>query len=134
MDSRKFVLQETALMALGQAICVGAIVGVYALLGYYDSTVLLGGAVGGVAAVLNFFFMAIGAMAAADKAEAQNVAGGKATIKASYLVRTVVLFVVLLAFARSGLCSVIPMVLPLILVRPILYVREFFRKSGEDKA
>ena len=134
MDSRKYVLQETGLVAAGMAVGVAAIIGIFALLGAYDTTVLLGGIVGGLAAVLNFFFMAMGAMTAADKAEAQNVNGGKATIKLSYTVRTIVLFVVLFAFAKSGLCNAITLVLPLILVRPILYVREFFRKSGGKKA
>ena len=73
MDTRKYVLQETALVAVGQAVCVAAIIGIFALLGNFDRTVLLGGIVGGVAATVNFFFMAMGAMVAADKAEAQNV-------------------------------------------------------------
>lgn len=133
MDSRKIVLQETAVIAIGQVICVAAMIGVFALLGKFDSTVLWGGIVGGVAATLNFFFMAISAMIAADKAEAQNVNGGKATVQSSYLIRTVALFVVLFAFARSGLCNVIALVLPLVFVRPTLTVAEFFRKSGESK-
>ena len=133
MDTRKDVLQETAVVAVGQAVCVAAMIGIFALLGNYDRTVLLGGIVGGVASTVNFFFMAMGAMVAADKAEAQNVTAGKATVKASYLVRTVVLFVVLFAFARSGLCDALSMVLPLLMVRPILYVREFFRKAGGTK-
>lgn len=133
MDSRKIVLRQTALIAAGQTVCVAAMLGVFALLGKFDSTVLWGGIVGGLAATLNFLFMAIGAMMAADKAESQNVNGGKATIHTSYLVRTVVLFVVLFAFAKSGLCNVIALVLPLVFVRPILTIAEFFRKSGEPK-
>ena len=131
MDSRKYVLQQTGIIALGELVGVVAMLGVFFLLGRFDTTVLLGGIVGGVAATLNFLFMAIGAMAAADKAEAQNVNGGKATIKTSYILRTVVLFVVLFAFAKSGLCDVFAMVLPLVFVRPILTVAEFFRKKGD---
>ncbi len=33
MDSRKFVLKETACVAIGQAVCVGAMLGIFALLG-----------------------------------------------------------------------------------------------------
>lgn len=132
MDSRKYVLQQTGIIALGQLIGVAAMLGVFALLDRFDTTVLLGGIVGGVAAILNFLFMAIGAMMAADKAQSQNVNGGKATIQTSYIVRTVVLFVVLFAFAKSGLCNVIAMVVPLIFVRPTLSIAEFFRKSGES--
>ena len=133
MDSRKFVFQETAVIAAGQVICVGAMYGIFALLGAFDSTVLLGGIVGAVLSLLNFFFMAVGATIAADKATNQNVNGGKATIKASYTLRMVLLALVLFAFAKSGLCNVLAMVLPLAFVRPIITVAEFFRKPGEVK-
>lgn len=134
MDSRKFVLKETAFVAIGQAVCVGAMIGIFALLGYYDRTVLLGGIAGGILAISNFFFMAVGASLAADKAEAQNVKGGQATIQASYLLRLVLLFIILFALVKSGLCNVICVVLPLVFTRPILTLGEFFRKSGEVKS
>ena len=133
MDSRKFVFQETAIIAAGQVICVGAMYGIFALLKAFDSTVLLGGIVGAVLSLLNFFFMAVGATIAADKATNQNVNGGKATLKTSYLLRLVLLAVVLFAFAKSGLCNVIALVLPLAFVRPIITIAEFFRKPGEVK-
>ena len=134
MDIRKFVLKETGIIALGEAIGVAAMVGIFALLGKFDSSVLLGGIVGGLVAVLNFFIMAIGANIAADKATQQNVKGGQATVKASYLLRMVGMFVVLFAFAKSGLCNVIAMVVPLIFVRFTLTIAEFFRrKPGEKK-
>ena len=131
MDSRKLVFQETAIVAIGQVICVGAMFGIFALLGSFDRTVLLGGIIGALLSLLNFLFMAVGALMAADKAVNQNVNGGKATIKTSYLVRMVLLAVVLFAFAKSGLCNVVALVLPLAFVRPILTIAEFFRKPGE---
>lgn len=134
MDSRKFVLKETAVIALGQAICVAAMIGIFALLGHFDRSVLIGGIAGGLLATLNFFFMAVGASIAADKAQEQNVKGGQATIQMSYMVRLVVLFIVLFALVKSGLCNVITAVLPLAFTRPILTIGEFFRKSGEVKA
>ena len=134
MDSRKIVLQETAIVFTGQVICVAAMFGVFALLGKFDQTVLWGGILGGVLAILNFFFMAIGASLAADKAEAQNVKGGKAMIQSSFMLRYLVLIVVLFAGAKSGLCNVVALVLPLVFTRPILSVGEFFRKSGESKS
>ena len=134
MDSRKFVLKETAIIALGQAICVTVMIGVFALLGYFDRSVLIGGIAGGILSTLNFLFMAIGASLAADKAQEQNVKGGQALIQASYMVRLVVLFIILFALVKSGLCNVITAVLPLAFTRPILTIAEFFRKSGEVKA
>lgn len=134
MDSRKFVLKETAVIALGQSICVAVMIGIFALLGHFDRSVLLGGIAGGVLATLNFLFMAIGASLAADKAQDQNVKGGQAMIQTSYLVRMVILFIILFALVKSGLCNVITAVLPLAFTRPILTIAEFFRKSGEVKA
>lgn len=132
MDSRKIVFRETAVVAIGQVICVGVMLGIFALLGKFDRTVLLGGIVGGLLSTLNFFFMAVGASLAADKAVEQNVNGGKATIRSSYLLRMVVLAAVLFAFAKSGLCNVVALVLPLAFIRPIITVAEFFRKPGEN--
>lgn len=134
MDPRKIVFQETAVVAIGQVLCVAAMLGIFALLGQFDNGVLLGGILGGVLAILNFLFMAIGTSLAADKAEKQDVKGGKALLQGSYLLRTVILFVVLFAAAKSGLCNVIALVLPLIFVRPILTVGEFFRKKGEAES
>ena len=134
MDSRKFVLQKAGIIALGQAVCVAAMIGVFALLGQFHMSVLWGGIVGGVMATLNFLFMAMGAMMAADKAMEDNVTAGNATVRLSYILRLVVLVVVLFAFAKSGICNVVALVLPLVFTRPILTVTEFFRKPGEKKA
>ena len=132
MDSRKFVLTETAVVLAGEMLGSAAMVGIFALLGKFDSTVLLGAIVGALAATANFFFMAIFVSKAADKATEQEVAKGQALVKASYLVRTVVLFVVLFAFAKSGLCNPIALVVPLIFVRLTLTIVEFFRKPGDS--
>ncbi len=134
MNSRKIVFLETGLVALGQLLCCGAMVGIFALLGHYDRSVLLGAIVGLGVAVGNFFFMAVAVSLAADKAAAQNVKGGQALIRISYFVRLLVMAVVLYAFVKSGLCNVIAAVLPLVFTRPILTMGEFFRKSGESKA
>ena len=129
MDSRKFILKQTAFIALGEVLCVGAMIGVFALLNLYSTAVVLGGIVGGVLSVLNYFFMASGAMIAADKATEQNVKGGKAIVKLSLFGRLAVMAIVLIAFAKSGLCNVLAMVIPLVFARPILMVTDFFWKG-----
>ena len=131
MDSRKYVLKQTAIVALGQVLCVGAMIGIFALVGQLDRSVVLGGIVGGVLSVVNFLVMAIFAMIAADKAVGQDVKGGKATVRMSMIVRVALLAIVLFAFAKSGLCNVFAMVLPLAFTRPILTVATFFEKAGE---
>lgn len=133
MDMRKYVLRQTGIVGLGEAIGVAAMIGIFALLGAYDSRVLLGGLVGGAVAVANFLVMAIGVNLAADKAEQQDVKGGQATVKGSYTLRMIGMAVVLFAFAKSGLCNVIALVIPLIFVRFTLTLQEFFRRKPGEK-
>ncbi len=134
MDMRKYVLRQTGVVGLGETLGVAAMIGIFALLGSFDSSVLLGGIVGGAVAVANFLAMAIGVNIAADKAEQQDVKGGQAAIKGSYMLRMIGMAVVLFAFARSGLCNVIALVVPLLFVRITLTVQEFFRRKPGEKA
>ena len=133
MDSRKYVLKETLRVAIGEAVCVAAMIGVFALLGYFSREVVLGGIIGGLVAVGYFFFMAVGVTLAADRAESQDVRGGKAMVSSSYTIRLIVMAVVLFAAAKSGYCNVFALVIPLVFVRPVLTIGEFFRKSGDQK-
>ena len=105
MDSRKLVLKQTGVVAIGEGIGVAVMLGIFALLGKFDIAVLLGGLIGAVVAIANFFFMALSVNLAADKAEEQNVKGGQATVRSSYLLRMVLVFVVLFAFGKSGICN-----------------------------
>lgn len=129
MDARKLVIKQTAIVTIGLILCLALMFGVYALLGYFTTKVLLGGIVGSLAAIGNFFFMAMLACMAADKAAAQDVAGGQKLLRASYPVRLIVLAVVLFACAKSGYFDVLALVLPLAFVRPVLTVAEFLKKE-----
>ena len=133
MDNQKIVFKETAVVLMGQAICVAVMLGVYALLSKFTVKVLLGGIAGGVLATANFFFMAVSASLAADRAEAGNVNGGKALMQSSYGIRLVVLVALLFACVKSGYFELLPLLLPLVFTRPILSIGEFFRKSGDQK-
>ena len=130
MDSRKIVFKETAVIAIGEALCCAVMVGVFALLDHFDLKVLWGALAGYVLTVGNFFFMAIGTSLAADKAQEQNVNGGKNVIRTSMMLRYLVLLVLLIAFAKSGICNVLALALPLAFVRPVLMIGEFFREKG----
>ena len=133
MDFRKFILKQTAFIAIGEVICVAAMIGIFALLGQFNMEVLWGGLVGFVLSVLDFFFIAIGAQMAADKAQEQDVKGGKSMIRVSMLIRFAVLALILIALAKSGICNILAMLLPLAFARPILMIVEFFRKGGGNK-
>lgn len=128
MESRKIVFHETGIIAIGEVICLALMLAVYALLGRFSREVLLGGIIGALLAVLNFFFMAMGASMAADKAVNQDVKGGQKQIKLSYFIRMIAIFVILFACVKSGLCNALASALPLLFVRPVITVAEFFRK------
>lgn len=130
MSSRKYVIKESLIILAGQAVCVTAMIGVFALLGYYDTTVLLGGIAGGVLAAANFFVMSLFVTLASKKAENQDVAGGQKLIQLSYIGRMAGLLIALILLAKSGFCNVIALAVPLVFNRPILTVYELIRKKG----
>lgn len=133
MNSRTFILRETFFLLLGELLCSAAIVGIYALLGKLEAGVIWGVLIGTILGAGNFFMLGVSADAAATKAQEQDVKGGKQLMRLSYQFRLIVLFVLLFVFAKSGLCSPLAMVLPLLLFRPLLMVIEFLRKPGEKE-
>ena len=133
MNSRSFIVRETLLLLLGELICSAAIAGVYALIGNFAPGVIVGVLVGSILSTANFFMLGVSADSAANKAQEQDVKGGQKVMRLSYSLRLIVLFVILFAFAKSGLADPLAMVLPLALFRPILMVIEFFRKPGENE-
>lgn len=130
-ESRKTVLKETLLILLGETAGVALICAGYALLGKFSIAVLLGSIVGALLATGNFFFMAMVATLAADRAQNQDVEGGQKLLKGSYPIRLLVLAVLLILCARSGFFDVLALALPLLFVRPTITIAEFFRKKGE---
>lgn len=131
MESRSFIFKQTGIVALGQVVCLGIMYGIYAMLSAFSLRVLWGGLLGSLLSTLNFFFMAVGASIAADRAVAQDVKGGQGTIQRSMLLRYLILFVVLFAAGKSGWFEPIALVVPLIAVRPALSLSAFFCKKGE---
>ena len=130
MDSRKIVLQETAMIGIGELICSGIMVGVFAALGKCSLAVLLSALAGSLIMTANYFFMAVTVSLAADKAEKGEVEQGKKMISLSSTVRLILLGILLFAGIKLG-GNVIALVLPLVFARPILMLSEFFRKKGD---
>ena len=129
-ESRKIVWKQTAAIAIGEAIGIGVMFGVYALLHKLALPVILGGIVGALLAIGNFFFMAVVATIAADKAQSQDVEGGVKLMKSAYPIRLLVLAGVLFACAYSKYFDVLALALPLLFVRPVILLQEFFTKRG----
>ena len=70
MKVQQAVKRSTAIVAVGVLLMSAVMVAVFALMGKYDWTVLLGALWGSLFAVLNFFLMGLGVQAAADLAAA----------------------------------------------------------------
>ena len=133
MNAKNTAFRETRNVLIGQILCSAAMIAVFAVLGYYQRSVLLGGIAGAVIATANYFFMSFFANRAADKAEAQDVAGGQKLIQLSYMGRMLGMFLALIVLAKSGFCHPLALVLPLAFTRPILTIAEIFNKKGENK-
>ena len=133
MNSKNTAFRETRNVLIGQAICTAGMVAVFALLGKYQLSVLLGGAAGAAIATINFFLMSFFANRAADMAEAQDIAGGQKLIQLSYMGRMLGMFLALIVLAKIGLFHPLALVLPLAFTRPILTIAEIFNKKGENK-
>ena len=131
MNEKKLLGREFLILGVGLTLGLGLMLGVFALLKKFDLTVLWGVLAGVLLALLNFFLMAVSVWRAADKAEAQDVAGGKRIMQLSMLGRYALLLGALIVGAKSGLMHPVAMLVPLVLVRPILSIGEFFRKTGE---
>lgn len=134
MESRKIALQETAIVATGTVLCAAVMVGVFALLGYFDISVVWGAAVGSLISVANFFVMALCAGLAADKATNQDVKGGQLLIQFSYIGRMIMLFALWFLCYSTGVFNMIALVVPVVFTQPVITIAEFFRKSGEKKS
>lgn len=87
MLPQRAVLVETGHIAIGTGILCAAMLGVFAVLGYFEWLVLLGAAIGFLTAVGNFFFMAYNVQRVThglDAEEKDAMKRAKAKMKMSY--------------------------------------------------
>ena len=130
MDSKKIVFKETAIIAVGELICSGIMVGIFAALGQFRMNVLWGALAGSAVMIANYFFMAVTVSLAADRAEQGEVEQAKKMVQLSSVGRLIAMGLVMFLGIKLG-ANVIALVLPLAFARPILMLAEFFRKKGD---
>ncbi len=129
MDPRKFVIKQFIIVALILLACVGAMYGVFALLGHFTVKVLAGGIVGYLLALGYFFFMLLGNTRIANDENA-DATRAKAMVQGGMLLRYLAVFLILVVCVKTGFCEPFSMVIPLALLNPILLVYDFFKKGG----
>ncbi|MBO5891847.1 MAG: ATP synthase subunit I [Oscillospiraceae bacterium] len=130
MDSRKIVLRETVIIAIGELALSAIMVGIFAALNKFNLAVLLSALGGSLVITANHFFMAITVNLAADRAEQGNVQQAQKMVQLSSIVRLLVMGGLLVLGIQMG-ANVLALVLPLAFSRPILMLAEFFRKKGD---
>ena len=143
--------RETAIIALGEAIVSGIIIAVFLAIGKYNYTVALGALLGSAVIILNFFFLSFFTNRAIDKIMAlrpegdmdeeqiakftqENAVKIQNTAKISYVIRTFTMLAAFIAALISGVFNVISTVIPLLMLRPIIYVAELFRRKKTSGA
>ena len=131
MNCKNTAFRETRTVIIGQVICTAVMIAVFAFVGKYQLSVLMGGIAGALIATGNFFLLSFFANRAADLAEAQDVVGGQKLIQLSYMGRMLGMFLVLIVLGKSGYFHALSLVLPLAFTRPILTIAEIFKKKGE---
>ena len=119
MKLQKAVVDETSRIAIGSAIGTLIMLAVFAAIGRFDSTVVLGALLGYVTAVLNFFLLSVTVQQAAGDIqgdEEERVSRGKRLMRTSYsmrrLLQGVVIVVALLVPCFNWVATVIALVLP----------------------
>ena len=124
MRKHQDILRQSGQLAVAVALCIAAMLAVYALTGYYTTEVLVGALIGFVLAMGNFLALSITVSNALDRA-ANGGSPQKAQleIQTSSVVRPVVLIF------RAKLCDPVAAILPLLFAQVSLKLIEFFRKD-----
>ena len=113
MKLQPAVKKELLHIALGSGVGVAVMLAVFALLGRFDTSVLLAGVLGGVVAVLNFLMLGITVQkVAAQTDEAQ----GRRIMQFSYSIRMLLMLLwIILAVSLSALnwvAAAVPLLMP----------------------
>ena len=131
MNERDSVIKQTLRFALGILIGVIVMLFVYLVINKFTVKVALGAVVGTMVAVGNFFFMCVSLTNATRSEVDVGAAANKA--RGGYFLRLLTIAGILIIAIKSGYCDVLATTIPLLLVRPVLMLEEFFMKSGDKK-
>lgn len=132
MQKHRDILHQVTRLMIALVICVGIMLGIYALLGLFTKQVLAGAIVGLLLAIGNFVSLSITVSNALDRAARdENPQRAQLSIQASSVVRLLVLAAIYILLFRVKLCDPIAALLPLLLAQGVLKLVEFFRNDEE---
>lgn len=132
MQKHRNILHQVTRLTIAMIICVGIMLGIYALLGIFTRSVLVGAVVGLLLSIGNFVSLSITVSNALDRAARDNdPQRAQLSIQASSVVRLLVLAAIYILLFRAKLCDPIAALLPLLLAQGVLKLVEFFRNDKE---
>ncbi len=134
MQKHRDVFAQASRLAVAVALCIAAMLAVYALAGHFTNSVLLGAMIGFVLSMGNFLSLSITVSNALDRA-ANGGSPQKAQqeIQTSSVVRPVVLVIIYILIFRAKLCDPLAAILPLLFAQVCLKLIDFFRKDDSSK-
>ena len=132
MQKHRDILHQVTRLTIAMIICVGIMLGIYALLGIFTRLVLVGAVVGLLLSIGNFVSLSITVSNALDRAARDNdPQRAQLSIQASSVIRLLVLAAIYILLFRAKLCDPIAALLPLLLAQGVLKLVEFFRNDKE---
>ena len=133
MFHNKDVIRQIGMVAICELACVALMLAVYALLGRFDTKVLIGGLLGGGLAIANFLLLSMAVARAADQAmESGEAAKATLSIRSSAAFRLLAIAASLFLAFRAELCEPIAALLPLIFLQLCINLVGFFRKDKQS--
>lgn len=132
MQKHRDILHQVMRLTIAMIICVGIMLGIYALLGIFTRSVLVGAVVGLLLSIGNFVSLSITVSNALDRAARDNdPQRAQLSIQTSSVIRLLVLAAIYILLFRAKLCDPIAALLPLLLAQGVLKLVEFFRNDKE---
>lgn len=132
MQKHREILRQVCRLMVALAVCVAIMLGVYALLGAFTSSVVVGAILGFALAVGNFVSLSITVSNAMDRAARdKDPQRAQLSIQASGVIRLLVLAAIYILLFRAKVCDPVAALLPLLMAQAVLKLVEFFRKDDE---
>ena len=132
MQKHREILHQVGRLTAALAVCVAVMLVIYALLGAFTSSVLLGAIIGMVLAIGNFVSLSITVSNVVDRAARDNdPQRAQLSIQASGAIRLLVLAVIYILLFRAKVCDPVAALLPLLMAQAVLKLVEFFRKDDK---
>lgn len=137
MKLQKAVVDETRRVAVGSAICTAVMLIVFAVIGKFDYTVILGALLGYVTAVGNFLWMGLAVQKAAEdkpgETDEEREGRIRRTVKLSYTQRRMFQAVMIVIALVAPMINWIAMVIELVFPTATIYARQLLLKKRETE-